>query len=332
MTVDHSASESIDSRNRSWACNASVAIFGFNRPDCLIQVFNCVRAAKPRRLFLVLDAPRQDHPDDLPKWEACKEIFANVDWPCEVHRNYAKENMDCRWRMTTGISWVFEHVDEAILLEDDCLPHPDFFRFCAELLDRYRQDTRIGMIAGHIAHRIPIQRTESYYFDRFNAIWGWATWRRAWQTFDQHLKEWPRFKHTNNLRTVLGTESLSRSFAGFFDQVYAGKANSWATAWFLSCMRQGFLCIHPADNLITNIGVEGAHNKRQSSFHFVPSNGIHFPLVHPVDYIPSYSDEVVMRQQYTRPHVCVRIVGRLFHLVKHVFYMAKRRLVRGGCP
>jgi hypothetical protein len=291
---------------------APVALFGFNRPGCLSQVFNRVREVQPPKLFLVLDAPKSNRPDDIPKWEACKKIFEGVDWQCEVHRNYAKENLGCRWRMTTGISWVFEHVEEAIFLEDDCVPHIDFFPFCAELLERYRHDSRVGMIAGHIAHFEPVPHETSYYFDRFNTIWGWATWRRAWNTFDQKMTEWPRVKKSRELESVLGSNS---SLFNAMDDVYDNKLSSWASAWCLSCLRQGFLCIHPTANLITNIGVTGDHNQGQSRWHFVPTTGTAFPLVHPREFIPSMRDEKVMRSMYAKSTLFARAKNKLYRLV-----------------
>ena len=296
-------------------CTVAVAIFGFNRPDCLAQVFERVKTVKPQKLFLVLDAPRANRMDDIPKVDACKCLLEEVDWDCEVLRNYATENMGCRWRMTTGISWVFEHVDRAILLEDDCVPHIDFFRFCTELLERYKDDMRVGMIAGMLAHFEKTSHTPSYYFDRFNTSCGWATWRRAWETFDKTMESWPRFKQTGNLKSVLGSDNLTKMFMEFFDNVRAG-ANTWATAWFYSCIRQNFLCIHPSVNLITNVGVEGAHNSGRSQIHFIPSDGIVFPLIHPQDVIPSYRDEEAMRRRYGRPSVLKRIGAKIYRMFR----------------
>ena len=293
-----------------------VAIFGFNRPDCLIQVFERVRMARPKQLFLVLDAPRLKHPDDIHQWESCKKIFEMVDWDCEVHRNFATENLGCRWRMTTGISWVFEHVDRALLLEDDCVPHSDFFRFCGELLERYKDDMRIGMIAGHIAHLERIPCDTSYYFDRFNAIWGWATWRRSWESFDKAMDSWPQFKQKGNLKTALGSNHLTKVVTEIFDDVYVGKRDSWATAWFYSCIHQNLLCIHPAVNLITNVGVVGAHNSGRTRIHFIPSNGISFPLIHPTEVVPSFSDEKAMQRYYSRPSFWKRVVWFAYRTLK----------------
>ncbi|MBM4165263.1 MAG: glycosyltransferase family 2 protein [Lentisphaerae bacterium] len=270
-----------------------VAIFGFIRPHTTAQVFARVREARPKRLFLCLDAPRPERPDDLPKYQEVRAIFDQVDWPCEVARNYADLNMGCRRRMGSGISWVFEQVEEAILLEDDCVPAPTFFPFCTELLERYRSDMRVGMIAGHIEHLLPIKKDTSYYFDRMPTIWGWATWRRAWARFDAELSDWPRLRDTSFLETVFPGKRGRRRVASYFEAVHAGKANSWATAWWLTCLRESYLCAHPSVNQVTNIGFgsDSAHNARRSCWHNQPVPPMAFPLIHPREVAPDLAEE-----------------------------------------
>lgn len=271
-----------------------VAIFGFIRPHTTAQVFARVREMQPSKLFLCLDAPREGRPADIEKCEAVKKIFEGVDWPCEVFKNYAEKNMGCRRRMASGISWVFEHVEEAILLEDDCVPHPSFFQFCGELLERYRHDMRVGMIAGHVEHGRSLNKATSYYFDRFPTIIGWATWRRAWATFDAELEHWPRVKCTPCLEVVFPERRQIRRIEGWFDGVFHGKADSWATAWWLTFLRQGFLCAHPSVNLITNIGfgADSAHTTDRGSFcDNRPSEAMPFPLIHPLELVADIQEE-----------------------------------------
>jgi hypothetical protein len=299
-----------------------VAIFAFNRPECVEKVFDAVRKAKPQQLFLCMDAPREGNVDDVKKCEKVRQVFDGVDWDCDVYRNYAERNMGCRSRMASGITWVFEHVEEAILLEDDCVPHQDFFCFCAELLELYRHDTRIGMISGHIAHFKPVEKEASYYFDRYPTICGWATWKRAWQSFNGDLSEWPRLRNSSFLYSVFRKPATVSNVKGFFEGVFAGEANSWATIWWLSMIRQNYLCIHPSKNLITNIGVQGAHNNGATDWHGIPSNGIEFPLTHPRDIMPDFDEELVMEQLYTKKSWC----SRALHKLKGIIRMERKKL------
>ena len=169
-----------------------VAFLIFNRPDTTARVFEAIRQAKPPKLLVVADGPRPDRPDDVEKCKAARAIIDRVDWACEVLTNYSDLNLGCGKRPATGITWVFEQVEEAIIFEDDCLPHPSFFRFCEELLNYYRHDERIMVISGNNFQFGRNRTDDSYYFSRYNHIWGWASWRRAWEYFDYDLKLWPK--------------------------------------------------------------------------------------------------------------------------------------------
>ncbi|MBA4056200.1 MAG: nucleotide-diphospho-sugar transferase, partial [Marivirga sp.] len=158
-----------------------VLLLIFNRPDTTRRVFEAIRKARPKRLFVAADGPRQHKPEDADRCAKARKIATDVDWECEVKTFFRDTNVGCGRGPSGGISWFFEHVDEGIILEDDCLPSPLFFRFCAELLERYRDDKRVMEIGGNTfmdeANR---DKEYSYYFSSHNNIWGWATWKRAW--------------------------------------------------------------------------------------------------------------------------------------------------------
>ncbi len=298
-----------------------VAIFGFNRPDCLKQVFERVREVKPSKLFLVLDGPRESRPADAPKRLACEKVLENVDWPCEVYRNYAEKNMGCRERMASGMTWVFDQVDRAILLEDDCVPHLDFFPFCSDLLERYASDTRIGMIAGHDEHfEVVNTNGASYYFDRLATICGWATWSRAWKQNKPQMEDWPLLKEQEALLDLYGRRRYLRDWTKIFDRVYNRKVSSWATAWALTMAREHWLCIHPARNLITNVGfgADATHTSGSevSPWANRPTYPMSFPLVHPPTMIPNVrSEQIAQNTQYSIPWI-PRIIIILKGLLK----------------
>jgi hypothetical protein len=171
-----------------------VAFLVFNCPDTTIRVFEEIRCARPPKLLVVADGPRADRPGEADKCQAVRAVIETVDWPCEVLKNYSDVNLGCKIRVSSGLDWVFEQVEEAIILEGDCLPHPTFFRFCEELLETYRDDERIGMISGDNFQFGRKRGDASYYFSRYNHIWGWASWRRAWQHYDRNMAIWPKFR------------------------------------------------------------------------------------------------------------------------------------------
>ena len=175
----------------NWKLETPVAFLVFNRPHTTDKVFSEIAAANPRKLLIVADGPRPDQPGEAERCVAVRAIVDRVDWDCEVLTNYSDINLGCKARISSGLDWVFDTVEEAIVLEDDCLPHPSFFRFCEELLVKYRDDERIAQIGG-VNFQSGRRRTNySYYFSRYAHIWGWATWRRAWRHYDVALKAWP---------------------------------------------------------------------------------------------------------------------------------------------
>ncbi len=147
--------------------NTPVVLIIFRRPDLTARVLKAIAAVRPRTLLVVADGPRPDRPDDVEACAAARAVIERVDWDCEVVRNYSDVNLGCGRRPATGISWALERVDEAIILEDDCVPHPTFFRFCEEMLERYRDDERVMHIGGSTYQRRPIPTAYSYVFSQF---------------------------------------------------------------------------------------------------------------------------------------------------------------------
>ena len=167
----------------------AVALILFRRPEQTARVFERIREARPENLFLIADGPRLGNAEDERECARARAVVEKVDWPCEVHRDFADQNLGLKRRIPSGLDGVFDEVEEAIILEDDCLPHPSFFPYCEELLARYRDDERIVHISG--SQLLPEPPSEwSYHFSRGPAVWGWATWRRAWRLFDVDLNDW----------------------------------------------------------------------------------------------------------------------------------------------
>lgn len=256
----------------------------FNRPDRSEKVFEAIRQAKPPKLFVVADGPRVDRSGEQEKCLATRAIIDRVDWECEVFKNYSDENLGCQRRVSSGIDWVFDTVEESIILEDDCLPNPSFFPFCEELLDRYRNDNRIMVISGQNV-QFGRRRTEySYYFSRYNHCWGWASWRRAWRWFDFDMKLWPEIRDGDFLKDILIDQNAVKVWTDVFESTYKGQLNSWATRWTFSAWIQSGLSILSNVNLISNIGYadEGTHTQNKSSqFGNIATEDMIFPLKHP---------------------------------------------------
>ncbi|MDE2071479.1 MAG: glycosyltransferase family 2 protein [Patescibacteria group bacterium] len=233
----------------------------FNRPQYTRRVFEAIRAARPERLYIACDGPRTK--DERAAVEAARSATENVDWPCTVQRLYQDKNLGLRWGPPAGIGWFFEHEEAGIILEDDCLPHPDFFRFASEMLERYRTDTRIIQITG--TNMMPeFPHESSYFFSKFFNLWGWAAWRRSWALYDPHMQEWPELKKERLIERSFREGYLRRALRGLIDDVYYGRHATWDIAWFLACIKANGLCVTPRTNLISNIGTEGVHSGSDS--------------------------------------------------------------------
>ncbi len=258
-----------------------VAFFCFNRPDCTKAVFEEIRRFQPTTLLLVADGPRASVPTDAERCKAVREIMQSVDWECDVRTNFAAKNMGCRNRMASGITWVFSEVEEAIILEDDCVPGPEFFQFCADLLPYYKDQPSVMAIAGTNYQEGQIRGDGSYYFSRFPHIWGWASWRRAWKHYDVDMTSWPEARSEKWIERA-SPPSEQEFWSALFEQAYQKKVDTWDYQWLYAIWRNGGIGIIPNANLITNIGAgrDATHTKGAPGSLEIPKGKLD-ALVHP---------------------------------------------------
>jgi hypothetical protein len=232
-------------------------------------VFEAIRQAKPPKLLVVADGPRPDRPDDVEKCNAARAIIDGVDWDCEVLTNYSDVNLGCGKRVSTGITWVFKQFEEAIILEDDCLPHPDFFRFCEELLEKYRDDKRIMAIGGTNVIGEWKSSVQSYHFSYHGSIWGWASWRRAWCYFDLDMRLWANQEIRNRVRDVIADNRQYQKRAIVFESVYRKEIDTWDYQWIFARLVQSGLTVIPCVNLVSNLGFaheDATYTKSRNEF------------------------------------------------------------------
>lgn len=268
-----------------------VILIFFNRPYAVRKVFEKIRESKPRQLFLVCDGPRPGNLEDVDKILQCQEIVKQVDWSCKIYKNYAKSNMGCGLRVSSGLSWVFEKVDSAIILEDDCVPSDDFFPFCAEMIERYRTDERVMLVSG-MNHLGKYSLGESYHFSKGASIWGWATWKRAWDKyfFDRSLLQNPKILELikNEIDIEYVYHYKMRYIRELEEEVRSGKPlSSWYRYWHLAFILNSGVGIVPKVNMITNIGggPDSTHfvnmSKKTEKLLHTKRYKMNFPLVHP---------------------------------------------------
>jgi hypothetical protein len=297
-----------------------VALFVFRRPDTTRRVFEAISKVRPAKLLLIADGARTDREGEA---EACREvrdIVSQVTWPCEVSTNFAETNLGCQERMISGLNWVFSLVEEAIILEDDCLPDVSFFPFCQEMLEKYRGDSRVAAISGTNLVEKYLSIEDSYFFSRIGGNWGWATWRSEWHRYDRHLEDWPKLKRDQILAEIFTQPKAIAYWTKVFDTIYANnRPSSWDYQWLYTHLKNNALTIVPRANLVANIGFgPGATHTTAVDARLVPPVGkMDFPLHHPSSFVPLRSMD--RRLQYLH-------FGTLFRRVSTKIYRLKKRL------
>jgi len=253
------------------------------RPSATRRVFQAIAAAQPRRLFIAADGPAS--PGDRQACDETRAAVRDIDWECEVANDFSESNLGLNRRMISAIDWVFRQSEAAIVLEDDCLPHPHFFGFCASMIARYRDDARVVHVSGE-CYRRERPGDDSYLFSKYPLAWGWATWRRAWSLFDARMASWPNFRSQPAAGALFDSQDERRYWMSTFDVLHreqsAGRMVSWDYAWYYACMTHG-LSIHPAVNLVANIGSGplASHTNDLGELSNRPTGPLEEPLRHP---------------------------------------------------
>lgn len=271
--------------------SAPVALIIFNRPIETARVFAAIREAKPDRLLVIADGPRTDAERSLT--DAARAVI-QVDWHCIVEKNYAEKNMGCRDRIISGLNWLFERAERAIILEDDCLPDATFFPFCEELLERYKYDERVMTITGLCLFEKQLGRTikESYCANLVPQTTGWATWSRAWKKHDPDMRAWPQLRRSQVLVPVFDNHGGYERFEHIWDEYYhksRGVKDSWDGAWAFTTIAHEAVCLTPTVNLISNIGFNerATHTRGTHAHGNIPLSPMRFPLMHPRTLAPN---------------------------------------------
>ena len=267
-----------------------ILLIAWRRPSTTERVLKRIREAAPERLYVACDGPRAGDDVEKSKVELTRQVInATIDWPCHVSYLLSDQNQGCRIGVSNAISWFFHHESEGIILEDDCVPHSDFFSYCDELLDRYRNDTRIWWISGTNARLGSNPSDNSYFISRYGHCWGWATWRTRWAHYDRDLVSLSSFLKT------YGFDSLfpDRQQAHFWKKQLIRLRDShypdtWDYQWSYTCLINGGLSVVPSSNLVSNIGFDqdATHTKNSYGALCTQATQSIMPLRHPEFLLP----------------------------------------------
>lgn len=315
-----------------WKIDVAVLCIFFARPEQFEKSFEQVRKARPRVLLLWQDGPREGRADDVENIKKCREIADNIDWECEVHRNYHDKNMGCDPSTFYSHKWAFSIVDKCIILEDDIVPSQSFFTFCKDLLDKYENDTRVDRICGQTLYGGVPDKRYSYFFARSGSSWGWASWRRVAETWQENYEflndEYyldlgrKRFGHKRFEKSIQYAKSRSEEGIPYWEHIIG----------FRTTMNSG-LVIYPTVNMIENVGVSVnathapdniAELPREIQEMFVTrAEEIEFPLNHPPYVIEDYHYfEKIMKR--LNPGFFKRISRKIEHLFRKIILKIRK--------
>ena len=263
-----------------------LVIIIFNRPDKTKILYESLKKYKPTNLFIISDGPRNNFENEKEKVIQSRSIFEKIDWECEVLFNISETNLGCRERIISGLNWVFDKVDKAIILEDDCIPTDDFFIYMEILLEKYQNNKKISSVCGTNFLSDTYDVKDSYLYSKYCHVWGWGTWKDRWFKIDSKLKNLDKIKENRFLKKYLGSIRAYFYWHWLLDRVKNKKLNSWAYIWNFTNFTNENLSIIPSSNLISNIGIgKNSSNTRSLPYKYIEAkkikNRFSLPLKHP---------------------------------------------------
>lgn len=282
----------------------------FNRPREARIVFDQIKKVKPKQLFIAADGPRPNKPNDQLLCAETRSIAEEVDWDCDLQLLFRDENLGCGKGVYTAINWFFDHVDQGMVLEDDCVPNNSYFYFCDEMLEFYKDTESVMQITGCNFQKGNSRSDGSYYFSNFSYGSGWATWKRAWKFFDNDIKTFPLFSKTKFMSNVFPDKLMAWYYHRKFVKVYEKEiTTAWDFQWSYAIFIQGGKCIVPNVNLTKNIGygLDSTHtahiNKNLANIEVVDLNNI----IHPTLKIKNYKADKFYFYNYVWGNLLAKI-------------------------
>ena len=313
--------------------NTPVLFLIFNRPDTTKKVFGQIKKARPKHLYIAADGPRSHRKNEIEKCNETREIIKQIDWECELKTLFRKENLGCKYAVSSAISWFFENVEEGIIIEDDCYPDCSFFYYCQELLEKYRYATNVQRISGSYFDRPgEINWQYSYYFSYYGHIWGWATWKRVWNKYDVEMKSYsPATFKKGDFVDIFNFNSEYKYWKSIFNKVSKKKIDTWDYQLEYSIWCNKGISINPTKNLVINLGMEDSstHYFLKDSMKInLKLNTIKFPLIHPPEInLDKEADKFtytnLLRHSFSR---ILRIIRE--NNIKNIFYYGVNKITK----
>jgi hypothetical protein len=291
----------------------------FNRPEETALLWEKIKEIKPKNLYIAADGPRPQNQDDQKNCATTRKIITEgINWDCKLHFLFRDENLGCGVAIQSAISWFFEQAPEGIILEDDCLPHEDFFDFCEKLLERYRNEKKVFMISGSCTPgNFQMTTSDDYLFTYVPSAWGWATWRRSWNKYDFGLAELDNFEKEKIIVDLFPQKKHQQYWLNFFHEIKNKKINNWDYQLAFTSFKERGLCIRPKNNLVQNLGTTTINGK-------IKSIQTTSPLrinKHPIEVAENkQADEAIMKELTAPLHQLKFILKKIgiFYILKNI--------------
>ena len=288
----------------------------FNRLDTTKQVFEAIRKAEPPRLYIASDGPRENKEGEKEKVETIRKyVLEHIDWDCEVKTLFRDKNLGCGKAVSQAITWFFENEEMGIILEDDCLPSQSFFWFCEELLERYKDDERIGHIGGCNFQKGIKRGNADYYFSIYNHVWGWASWANRWKEYDFNLE---KFENDNFLNNIHQNYKAKKYWSKIFKKMKNKEIDTWDYQWTFTMWKNNWLAITPNVNLISNIGFGGDATHTVGESEFLKMKTYELKLTtHPKSVVQDKeADEFTTKRVFLSKPLLIRGIKKVLRILK----------------
>lgn len=305
-----------------------VLIVAYKRSDTFSRVIESMQTIKPTKLYVAFDGPKNN--DEKMLCKKTQKTIKEIDWKCNVKTNISGKNLGCKQRASSAIDWFFKHETEGVILEDDTLPNASFFFFCQKMLIKYRKNSNIMHISGNNFLPSEWNYDGSYYFSRIPHIWGWATWKRAWQKYDVDMKSFPRFVSKKSINTYAFTWIGKKVLMDYFSKTYYGRIDTWDFQWTYALFKYHGMAINPSVNLVKNIGFSesATHTHLESSFSNMKTYSID-KIKHPSKIeVDHKADSVIVKQNFeaTIPKFYFNKFVKLFHRLYYKALLLKQKI------
>jgi hypothetical protein len=299
---------------------APVLLIGFNRPEVIRKSFDFIRKAKPQKLYVAIDGARKNKPGEVELVEEVKNIVKEVDWDCETHYKFSEVNQGAEITVSSAVTWSLKNEEFVIVLEDDIIAPLSFLNFAQEMLIKYADNDNIYMISSNQTTPIGLPNGEDYLFGIYGHIWGWATWKRAWENFDLNINDFDDLLLNNEIDKFFTTKSEKKLWLSTIKKMKQkglGK-NTWDICWGYIRFKNKGLSIIPKVNLSSNIGTIGLHSKEKTSAHFRPFDENFKATKHPKEVKQNVEYDIHHFNNHINknPSLIRRAIGKTIRILK----------------